>query len=362
MHKSNVSVDRQEEVIRALIQGPDPIRTLDEKILPMPAIQPEITTEPRRMVGSSACMRRLQQEIRSLAAFDTTLVLQGETGTGKELAAHLIHFHSTRRDHPFVTVCCTSLCESLLESELFGHEKGAFTGATGPHQGVFERAHGGILFLDEIGAASPVLQERLLRVLQERTITRVGGHPSLQVDFRLVVATHTDLLQAVCEGSFRKDLYYRLNVITLEIPPLRDRTHDIPELVEHFLGIYERKFGKREGRLSQPAMEVMMAHSWPGNVRELEHTIERAVLLSPSPLIGPECLKLRTPPHRAGRFDVNLDLPIRQAEAEFERFYIEGVLRRCRGHVTQASRQLGISRKTLYNYMQRCDINRKDFR
>jgi len=307
-------------------------------------------------------MRRLHQQIQTIAPYDTTVLIQGESGTGKELAAHLIHEHSARRDQPLIPVSCTSLCPTVLESELFGHERGAFTSAAYRHRGKLERADGGTLFLDEISAASPLLQQRLLRVLQEHTFERVGGRETLSVDFRLVAATHTDLAQAMAEGHFREDLYYRLNVITLEIPPLRERREDIPELADHFLKRYCRQFGKEGLGLTTQTMDVLLDYDWPGNVRELQHAIERAVLLSRSSCIEPEYLVLRRHPPVTRSYPVEPGRPLHEAMAGFERTLLEEALRRCRGNVVRAAAQLGISRKGLYNRMQHCGVDPERYR
>ena len=315
---------------------------------------PETETE---MIGSTPIMRRLFRQIATLAPYDVTILLQGETGTGKELVARSIHQKSSRAHRPFITVCCTALCDSLVENELFGHEKGGYTGAMGRQAGGFERADKGTLFLDEIGAASPLLQERLLRVLQERTFLRVGGQESVSVDIRLIAATHTDLRQAMREERFREDLFYRLHVVELVVPPLRDRMEDIPELVEFFLKNAEKRFARKGLRISGKAMDVMRKHDWPGNVRELKHAVERAVLMADSSCIGPEPLKL--PPRRPLMENLpwNPDLGLHEAMACFKSTFLQTVLTRFQGNVSQTARHLRISRRALYGHLQRCGID-----
>ncbi len=243
-----------------------------------------------RLVGQSPPMRRLFREIERVAASDATVLLQGESGTGKDLVAHTIHASSPRRDRPFVAVNASALPESLAEAELFGHEKGAFTGAIASRAGRFELAQGGTLFLDEIGTLSAAVQSKLLRAIESREVERVGGRRSIPVDFRLVSATNEDLEARVAQGSFREDLFYRIHTIPIRIPPLRERVEDIPLLADHFLA----KFGAREAkgirRLSPAVLERLKAHPWRGNVRELQHVIELLVLFSDTEEIGEDDL------------------------------------------------------------------------
>lgn len=230
------------------------------------------------IIGHSPTMKKVFELVRQVAKWNTTVLIRGESGTGKELIAHAIHYNSPRSHQEFIKVNCASLPESLLESELFGHEKGAFSGALNQHKGRFERAHGGTLFLDEIGEISPTFQAKLLRVLQEGEFERVGGTRTLKIDVRIITATNLDLEAAVEVGNFREDLYYRLNVMPIELPPLRDRTEDVPELA-HFL---VSKLAKKQGRsleITDSAIRLLMRHEWPGNVRELENCLERAAIL-----------------------------------------------------------------------------------
>ncbi|MCS6949570.1 MAG: sigma-54 dependent transcriptional regulator [Armatimonadota bacterium] len=245
-----------------------------------PSQQPSDTLDLSGIVGNSAPMQEVYQMIRKVASSNATVLIRGESGTGKELVAKAIHRNSSRAKGPFIAVSCAALPETLLESELFGHEKSAFTGATTQRQGRFELAHGGTLFLDEIGEVSLAIQVKLLRVLQEHAFERLGGNKTIKVDVRLIAATNKDLKQMVEQRTFREDLYYRLHVIEIYLPPLRERREDIPLLVEHFLRRYNEENGRRLQAATPEALEALMRYHWPGNVRELENTIERAVVLA----------------------------------------------------------------------------------
>jgi two-component system response regulator AtoC len=243
------------------------------------------------LIGRSAAMQQVYKLVGRVAGSDATVLITGESGTGKELVAHVLHRSSGRAQGPFVAVNCAALPETLLESELFGHEKGAFTGAMAQRKGRFEQASKGTIFLDEIGEISPATQKKLLRVLQERTFERVGGNVPIKADVRIIAATNRDLLEEARNGAFREDLYYRLNVVNVHMPPMRDRQDDIPLLVDHFL--HKHRFsGDKPSRIAESAMTQLMEHEWPGNVRQLENTIERAVVLAQGGLIGPEHLLL----------------------------------------------------------------------
>jgi two-component system response regulator AtoC len=243
------------------------------------------------LIGSSAAMQQVYKLIGRVAGSDATVLITGESGTGKELVAHVLHRSSGRAAGPFVAVNCAALPETLLESELFGHEKGAFTGAMTQRKGRFEQATKGTIFLDEIGEISPATQKKLLRVLQERTFERVGGNVPIKADVRIIAATNRDLLEEARNNTFREDLYYRLNVVNIHMPPLRDRQDDISLLVDHFLQKH-RFSGDKPSRIAEAAMTQLLEHEWPGNVRQLENTIERAVVLAQGGLIGPEHLLL----------------------------------------------------------------------
>ena len=242
------------------------------------------------IIGRSEAMLDVFKMIETVARTNSTILLTGESGTGKGLVAQAIHFHSLRRDKPMVSLNCGAMPESLLESELFGHMRGAFTGADTNKKGLLEVAEKGTIFLDEIGEMSAVMQVKLLRVLQERRFRRVGGLEEVQADIRVIAATNQDLSKAVAEGRFREDLFYRINVIPIALPPLRDRREDIPLIAEHFLAKYAEQMGKSVTGISHEAMELLMRHDWPGNIRELENVIERAVALEATPSILPESL------------------------------------------------------------------------
>jgi two-component system, NtrC family, response regulator AtoC len=255
------------------------------------ALEQQVTRDPRDiLIGRSGPMQQVYKMIGRVSAADATVLITGESGTGKELVAQVLHRSSPRADGPFVAVNCAALPETLLESELFGHEKGAFTGAIAQRKGRFEQANKGTLFLDEIGEISQATQKKLLRVLQERIIERVGGNLPIKIDVRVITATNRDLLQEVSTGHFREDLYYRLNVVNIHMPPLRERKDDILILVDHFLS--RRSKGKTKPQLTEAATEQLLAYDWPGNVRQLENTVERALVLAQGTLISPEHLRI----------------------------------------------------------------------
>ena len=312
------------------------------------------------LIGRSAAMRELGTLLETVAPTTSTILVLGETGTGKELVARAIHQNSPRKHQKFVALNCSAVPETLLEAELFGHVKGAFTGAIGPRQGRFEAAHRGTLFLDEVGTMSAALQSKLLRVLQERMFERVGDSQSIKVDVRVIAATNSDLLRMVKAGTFREDLYYRLNVIQVSLPPLRDRRDDIPLLVQHFL----RRLGEHstpprpDVTLTQDALRLLMAYPWPGNVRELENVIERAFTLSPG-RTQIDATALPPTMRAAGADpDVSLALPeeglvFDEVIARIERDLITRALERTRGNRRQASALLGLKRTTLVEKLKR---------
>jgi transcriptional regulator with PAS, ATPase and Fis domain len=304
------------------------------------------------LVAEAPEMRAALRLATQVAVTDATVLILGESGTGKELIARAIHAGSARRDGPFVKVDCTALPEGLLESELFGHEKGAFTDAAAEKPGRFELAHGGTLFLDEVGELPQSLQAKLLRVLQERAFERVGGTRTISVDVRILAATNRDLAKALKGGQFREDLYYRLNVVPILVPPLRRRPEDILPLAAHFLQRFGARYGKVVPGLSPEAAALLRRYSWPGNVRELEHAIERAVILWERGVIRPEELAVDL---MAVASDGLPDQELMTLE-ELEREYIRRVLRRVRGHKSRAARILGINRKTLLEKRKRYGI------
>jgi Nif-specific regulatory protein len=288
----------------------------------------------RNIVGTSKEMRDVYEQIAQVAPSGATVLIRGESGTGKELVAHAIHYNSPRSSKPFVKVNCAALPESLIESELFGHEKGAFTGAVARKRGRFELAEGGTLFLDEIGDLSPAMQVKLLRALQEREFERVGGTETIKVNVRLITATNVDLEQAVSDGRFRSDLYYRLNVFSIYLPPLRERKTDILLLADHFLEKYGRQNGKRIKRISTPAIDMLMTYHWPGNVRELENVVERGTLVCEGNVIHGYHLPptLQTAEGSGTVTKMSLD----QAINAFEKDLIQDALKTTRGNRARA--------------------------
>jgi transcriptional regulator with PAS, ATPase and Fis domain len=309
------------------------------------------------IVAKSAKMQEICSLIREVASLRSTVLIQGESGVGKELIARALHFAGERQNKPFVAVSCAALSESLLESELFGHEKGAFTGAVALKKGKFELADGGTLFLDEIGDISPKLQVDLLRVLQERRFFRVGGTSEIQVELRVIAATHRDLEAEVREGRFRDDLFYRLNVINIRIPPLRERREDVPLLAQEFLDRLSHEVGREVSGISDEALGVLMDHDWPGNVRELENAVERALVTCKSGVLAAEDFAfLRRPAAFPG--GPGLGLPPGLTLQEIEKQYITATLQRTQGNIKAAADALGIDRSTLYEKIRRYEIPR----
>jgi DNA-binding NtrC family response regulator len=309
------------------------------------------------VVGQSPAMERLLDQIRQVAGLDTTVLLEGESGTGKDLIAKLIHAWSTRSAKPYLEVNCGGLPESLLESLLFGYEKGAFTGASQASPGYFEKVHGGNLFLDEIADMSPKLQSSLLRVLQDHSFTRIGSTQPRATDFRLICATNRSLAGEVKAGRFREDLYYRINVVAVRLPPLRERDGDIIRLAAHFLDRYNTKFGKECGPFTPAAVRALEACHWQGNVRELQHCIERVVALQPGGAIDAIHLSL-TSDHRSedgqpDGSDPARNLAYQDARAEFERLYLRHLFDAAGGNISEAARLSGIPRQNLYVRMKR---------
>ncbi len=314
----------------------------------------------RNIIGRSPRMRQVFELITQAAMSRATILVEGESGTGKELAARALHAGSPRADHPFVTVNSGSLPPDLLESNLFGHLKGAFTGAVAAKKGLFELADKGTIFFDEIGSVPVETQAKLLRVIQEREFMRLGGVETKKVDTRIIAATNIDLQRLVAEGKFREDLYYRLHVIKVELPPLRDRREDIPLLARHFLEKYGAENDKENLVLTVEALDLMVAYDWPGNVRELENVIERAVVLATGPRIGPELIPdaVRTPrPFRMPRFAMPPEgLPFKEVVAAFETQLIERTLAATGGVQKRAAEMLQIKPTTLNEMIKRYDI------
>jgi DNA-binding NtrC family response regulator len=316
------------------------------------------------IIGKSKAMQDLFEIIKKAAETKSTVLIQGESGTGKELIARAIHYNSPRKRKRLVTINTSALQDTLLESELFGHIKGAFTGAYITKKGLFEIADGGTLFLDEIGDISPNIQIKLLRVLQEREFIPVGGTATIKVDVRLIAATNKDLFKAVQEGTFRSDLFYRLKVITMNIPPLRERKEDIPLLSTHFLKKYTQESKKEIETISPQAMELIMGHDWPGNVRELENIIEAAVALETGKTITSKYLYLnKWRGYLKQALEVGKKMPTFQAAKRlFERDYIVNALKRCEGNIAKAARETGIIRPNLYEKIKRYGIRIEDYK
>jgi len=309
-----------------------------------------------RLLGTSAPMLDVFIMIGKVAETDSTVLICGESGTGKELVAEAIHKYSQRKDKPFVVVNCAALPDNLLETELFGHERGAFTGAVGRKAGRFEIAEGGSIFLDEIGELSPGLQSKLLRVLQERAFERVGGTETIKGDFRVIAATNRDLEASVRENVFREDLYYRLNVVRIQIPPLRERRSDIVLLAEHFLRHYSEKNGLSVVGFTDEALLTLQNYFYPGNVRELENMVERAVLMARGRVIMPEHFPSTASPRGNGEGSVPeidlLALPFHRSIAELEKRLITKVLKETGGNKSEAANRLQINRRLLYNKIE----------
>jgi transcriptional regulator with GAF, ATPase, and Fis domain len=316
-------------------------------------LQREIKLE-HQMIGESRAMREVYGQLSKVAAASSTVLLLGESGTGKELAAHAIHLNSARAIRPFIAINCATLTESLLESELFGHEKGAFTGAIAQKRGKLELAHGGTLFLDEVGELSPTIQVKLLRALQTQEFERVGGTRPVKVDVRMIAATNRDLKAAIKAGQFREDLYYRLNVVSIPMPPLRERREDIPLLAAFFVAEYSKRCKRRVIGISPETRRLLCAYDWPGNVRQLENAIERAVVLGATDLIVPEDL-----PETLFENDAGMDQPcpgFHEAIKEAKRQLITKTLQQTAGNYTEAAKLLGIHPNNLHRLVRNLKI------
>jgi len=314
------------------------------------------------IIGRSEAMLEVFKMIETVARTNSTILLTGESGTGKGLVAQAVHFYSLRRERPMVALNCGAMPETLLESELFGHMRGAFTGADANKKGLLEVAEKGTIFLDEIGEMSPVMQVKLLRVLQERRFRRVGGLEELQADIRVIAATNQDLTKAVADGRFREDLYYRINVIPIVLPPLRERREDIPLLAEHFLVKYAEQMAKGVAGISRSAMELLKQHDWPGNIRELENVIERAVALEATPAILSESLppSIRTAPARTetpvGETLPDAGFDLEAHVKEIERGYIAQALQQSGGVQVKAAELLGMSFRSFRYYVKKYNL------
>lgn len=315
---------------------------------------------PDNIIGSSSSMQEVYDQIGQVAPSDTTALIRGESGVGKELVAQAIHFNSPRVNRPFIKVNLAAIPENLVESELFGHEKGAFTGAVQQRKGRFEQANGGTIFLDEIGDISPAIQVSLLRVLQEREFERVGGAQTIKVDVRVITATNRDLEQAIEENAFRQDLYYRLNVFPILIPPLSERKADILDLANHFVEKYSQQHHKNVRRISTPAIDMLSSYHWPGNVRELENCIERAVLLTKDDVVHGHHLPptLQTAESSGTVHEDTLDATLDRIESEM----IIEVLKRTRGNKARAARELGLTERVMGLRVEKHKIDPRKYR
>ncbi len=316
------------------------------------------------MVGAGAAMRRVFQTIEKVAETDLTVLVRGESGTGKELVAQALHDRSPRGRRPFVAVNCAAISRELVESELFGHEKGAFTGAGARRLGRFEAANGGTLLLDEIGDMPRETQAKVLRVLQERRFERVGGSATVEVDVRVVAATHRDLAAEVRAGGFREDLYYRIRVVEIELPPLRDRPEDVAALAARFLAELAGRLGREAVPISAAALARLTRHGWPGNVRELKNVVEQAAVLAAGPAIEPADLRLDGPAPAPGLPADLLDLPFSAAKhrlvEEFERGYIKRALERHGGNVSRTAEAIGMVRQSLQQKIRELGLREDD--
>lgn len=314
-----------------------------------------------QLIGGSTAMRKIYTIIDKIASSDVTVIIEGESGTGKELVASAIHEKSKRNKKPFVVFDCSAVAENLIESELFGHEKGAFTGATGLRNGAFELADSGSIFLDEIGELVLDLQPKLLRVLESRHIRRVGGDRLLPIDVRVVAATNRNLESEVKKGNFREDLFYRLNVVPIYLPPLRKRKEDIPMLVEHFIEMHNQNAEQKVEGVTSSAMEILVSHEWPGNVRELKNTISRAISLMDGTQIEPDDIpeRVRVPIARA-ELEIRDDLGFKDAKEQwigaFEKQYLEDILKKNNFNISAAAKDAGIDRKSVQRLMKKYEI------
>jgi DNA-binding NtrC family response regulator len=310
----------------------------------------------KNIIGKSQQMKDVLELVENIADSNSTVLIQGASGTGKEVIARLIHLKSLRRDKSFIAANCAAIPRELLESELFGHEKGAFTGATYNKKGRFELANGGTLFLDEVGEMSLNAQVHLLRVLQEREFRRVGGAELIKIDVRIIASSNTNLEQAVIEGKFREDLFYRLNVITIYLSKLKERKEDIPLLVDHFLTKYGLESGRGKKSMSQEVLDLLMKYDWPGNIRELENLIERLVILCKDKIIRPEYLPQNIKKEPKG--ELSIFIPNKQLE-EVEKQYIHEVLKKNNWNKSKSARILGIERMTLYKKIKKYNLKKE---
>ncbi|MBI1820717.1 MAG: sigma-54-dependent Fis family transcriptional regulator [Nitrospirae bacterium] len=342
-----ISIQRAFERIRLLRENKNLRQQLGEKFT------------LQNIIGTHPAMQEIFKIVQKIAASSSTILIYGESGTGKELIARAIHFNSTRKNGPFRAINCAAIPESLIENELFGHEKGSFTGAVGKEIGLFEAAGKGTLFLDEIGDLGHPIQAKLLRALQEKEIKRIGGKEDVKIDVRVIAATNKNLPQEIKKGAFREDLFYRLNIISIHLPPLRERGSDIPKLVEHFLKKFNKQTGKNIKSLSKEAFQTLLNYSWPGNVRQLEGVMERTILLCDSEVIGLEDLPLEI--RRAGHplSEIDFDLPPEGFSMEaFEKQLLIKAMEKSDWVIAKAAKMLGLSYKTLQYRLDKFDLKK----
>ena len=340
------------EELRILIKRAFHLSSIEEENRSLYTALERKTSQLGGMIGQCSSMQEVFAIIRKVATADAAVLLQADSGTGKELVARAIHAASLRNANPFIPINCGAIPENLLESELFGHEKGAFTGAQGQVQGKFEYAHKGTLFLDEIGELPTPLQVKLLRFLQDKKIQRVGGREDISVDTRIIAATNKDLAKEIHDGRFREDLFYRIGVVLIKIPPLRERNGDIVLLATYFLNRFGDLYGKRVRGFSSAALEHMQAYAWPGNVRELENKVQRAVILAEGALLEPRDLGFveHPVPVRNGDWE---NMTLKDAKEKIERNMVVSSIDRHKGNIAKAAEELGISRPTLYDIMRK---------
>ncbi len=316
------------------------------------------------LVGKSPSMQKVFELIEKVASLNSTVLIYGETGTGKEMVARAIHHNSPRKSGPIITVDCGSLTETLLESELFGHEKGAFTGALATKKGKFEQAHNGTIFLDEVANASSVVQKKLLRLIQEKTFQRVGGEISIKVDVRIIAAVNEDLLTLVKQGKFRQDLFYRLNVVPVHLPPLKNRKEDILLLTRYFLDQHCRQIGREPMEITPAAAKELLTHLWPGNVRELSNVVERTIIMNSGQSIKKFLIGEVQPSENNEEYQAvtTLDPPLKEQVARLERDYIKSALEHYSGRIKKVIERSGLNSRTLFRKMKLYDIDKKEFR
>jgi DNA-binding NtrC family response regulator len=349
------SFGKIEDAVRLMKAGavdyvvkPYALSDLLERIARLIRLQPRTAGD----LGTSQAMRRVEMLLRRVSDIDSSLLITGESGVGKEVAAKFVHQISARAEEPFVAVNCGAIPSDLIESQLFGHEKGAFTSAQARHHGYVERAGNGILFLDEVGELPMLMQVKLLRLIQERTFTRVGGETAIRTGARIICATNTDLEAAVAEGRFRRDLYYRINVIPVMIPPLRERSDDILPLAQRFIREFSEAFARDVKGFTPEAEQALLSHSWPGNVRQLRNCVERAVALSQAPRIGVDALF----PSEAAAADGAPPATLAEVRDRAQRQHIRAVLADVEGRIEEAAKRLGVSRSTLFDKMRKLGI------